>query len=91
MSRPEIRSAISVMLACLLTVSVSAAEKPEKISAQTELDLYVTATEAWQMLQENNETILIDVRDPVEIKFTGFATPTHIHVPWMLADLSGWE
>ena len=91
MSRPEFRSVISVMLACLLTVSAGAAEKPEKKSAQTELDLYVTATEAWQMLQENSDAVLVDVRDPVEIKFTGFATPTRIHVPWMLADLSGWS
>ena len=55
---------------------------------KSRLGLYMTATEAYQMLQQNPAAILVDVRDPVEIKFTGFATPTHIHVPWLLADTS---
>jgi rhodanese-related sulfurtransferase len=53
---------------------------------ETTLGLYVTATEAHELMQENDRAILIDVRDPIEIKFTGFAEPTDIHVPWMLAE-----
>lgn len=53
---------------------------------ETQLGLYVTAKEAYDLMQENERAILIDVRDPVEIKFTGFAEPTDIHVPWVLAD-----
>lgn len=83
---------LPLSLVCLLTAPMlSAAEKPSKATAQTKLDLYVTATEAWQMLQKDSGAILVDVRDPVEIKFTGFATPTRIHVPWMVADRSGWS
>lgn len=86
------RSVISIMLVSVLSVPLaSAAEKPDKQTAQTSLHLYVNAVEAWQMLQDHDDAILVDVRDPVEIKFTGFATPTQIHVPWMLADIHRWD
>jgi len=76
---------------CLLTMPLFAAEKPVKATAQTVLGLYATASEAWDMLQQDKTAILVDVRDPVEIKFTGFASPTRIHVPWMIADPEGWS
>ncbi|WP_243726536.1 MULTISPECIES: rhodanese-like domain-containing protein [Halomonas] len=53
---------------------------------ETQLGLYVTAREAYELMQDNERAVLIDVRDPIEIKFTGFAEPTDIHVPWLLAD-----
>ncbi len=84
--------ALSSILACLLLIpAANAADKPSKPTAQTKLDLYLTATEAWQMLQQNKNALLVDVRDSVEIKFTGFATATQIHVPWMLANPSAWS
>lgn len=58
---------------------------------KSKLGLYVNAVEAYQMLQQQPDAILVDVRDPVEIKFTGFATPTKIHVPWQLTDTSNWS
>lgn len=73
----------------LLTVSLGTgaalADTPEKYR-ETQLGLYVDAQEAYELMQNNDSAVLIDVRDPVEIKFTGFATPTDIHVPWLLAD-----
>ncbi|MCA1771440.1 MAG: sulfurtransferase [Halomonas sp.] len=53
---------------------------------ETKLGLYVSAKEAYELIQEDDRAVLIDVRDPIEIKFTGFAEPTNIHVPWVLAD-----
>lgn len=79
------------LLSCIVAVTAVAADKPNKVKAQTTLDLYVTAAEAWDKLQKDDTAILVDVRDPVEIKFTGSATPTRIHVPWMLADAAGWS
>lgn len=46
----------------------------------------MTASEAYELMQENAQAVLIDVRDPVEVKFTGFTKPTNIHVPWFVAD-----
>lgn len=58
---------------------------------ETNLGLYVTAREAFELLEQNESALLIDVRDPVEIKFTGFAEPTDIHVPWVLADTARFD
>ena len=35
--------------------------------------------------------VLIDVRDPVEVKFTGYTDMTDIHVPWKVIDASTWN
>jgi len=85
------RSLLAVLALTLATPTAAlAADKPQKASAQTTLDLYVTAQEAWQMLQKDEKALLIDVRDPIEIKFTGFANETDIHVPWKLAAPERW-
>lgn len=82
---------VAALLSCIFAVTSVAAEKPKKASAQTTLNLYATASEAWGMLQQDNAAILVDVRDPVEVKFTGFATPTDIHIPYMVADPQEWS
>ena len=81
--------ASSVMVAALSSASALAQESDAY--RETQLGLYVTAAEAWELMQENERAILIDVRDPVEIKFTGFAEPTDIHVPWVLADRDSFD
>ncbi|MBN1006083.1 rhodanese-like domain-containing protein [Amphritea pacifica] len=79
------------VLSCIIALTTVAAEKPEKASAQTTLDLYATPSETWDVLQKDSSAILVDVRDPVEVMFTGFATPTRIHVPLMIANSKGWN
>ncbi len=82
---------LAILALTLITpLSALAADKPDKASAQTELNLYATAIEAWQILQKDDKALLIDVRDPVEIKFTGFASATDIHVPWKVAATERW-
>ncbi|MBB4285311.1 sulfurtransferase [Roseospira goensis] len=66
--------------------TATAAEVPTKATAQVKSGLYVTATEAWALMQAEPDTLLIDTRDPVEVMFTGFATETDIHVPYRVAD-----
>lgn len=79
--------AVSLLLACCCVAFVTMAQDLTK----SRLGLYVTAVQAHEMLQQQPNAILVDVRDPVEIKFTGFATPTKIHVPWLLTDISSWN
>lgn len=81
--------ASSVMAATLAAGSVLAQEADAY--RETQLGLYVTAAEAYELMQENERAVLIDVRDPIEIKFTGFAEPTDIHVPWVLADRDNFD
>lgn len=68
--------------------SAFAAEAPAQAAAQVKSGLYVTAREAWDLMQADPNTLLIDVRDPVEMMFTGFATDTAIHVPYLRANPS---
>lgn len=91
MLRPLHWLALAGISLSLTLTQVYAAEKPHKTSAQTQLNLYVDAREAWQLLQKHQDALLVDVRDPIEIKFTGMATETDIHVPWMLADVGAWD
>lgn len=80
----------SMGLSMILGAALSLAEEVEAYR-ETKLGLYVTAMEAHELMQENDRAVLIDVRDPVEIKFTGFAEPTDIHVPWVLADRDNFD
>lgn len=82
-----LRSAVlAVCLAALPVAAVSAAEVPESAEAQVKSGLYVTAKEAWDLIQADPSVVLVDVRDPVEAMFTGFAGETDIHVPYMTAN-----
>ncbi len=82
---------LSILLILLISLApMSSAEEqaqaPESDSARTQLGLYVTARQAWALLQNEPDAVLVDVRDPVEAMFTGFAEPTRVHVPWLLVD-----
>jgi len=86
------RCAIPLALVSALAVSTAAqAEEDASAYRETQLGLYVTAAEAYDMIQQDEDALLIDVRDPIEIKFTGFAEPTDIHVPWVLADRTQFD
>lgn len=87
------------ILSMLLTLSISmasstiAAETPDKESMRTQAGLYVNSVEAHQMITkpEGRQVVLIDVRDGVEIKFTGYTKMTDIHVPWKIIDINKWD
>lgn len=79
-----------LLLAAALAAGPAVAQDADAYR-ETQLGLYVSAVEAYALLQEDERAVLIDVRDPVEIKFTGFADPTDIHVPWSLADRNTFD
>lgn len=87
------KTLVLYLIACLMLLVVnmaSAADAPDKAVMQTQAGLYVTALEAYAMLQNKDlgRVVLIDVRDPAEIMFVGFATPTEIHVPYQTVNSS---
>ena len=59
---------------------------PKKETAKVQSKLYVTAVEAWDMMQKDSSIVLIDVRDPIEVMFTGFTDEADIHVPWLMSN-----
>jgi rhodanese-related sulfurtransferase len=76
-----------------LALTAVAADAPEKESMRTKAGLYVDARETHEMLTnpEGREVVLVDVRDAVEVKFTGYTVMTDIHVPWKIIDASTWD
>lgn len=99
MTTPLFRPLRALGLACALALTAAAplaltaapavaADVPTKKTAQVKSGLYVTAQEAFDMMQADPSVVLIDVRDPVEVMFTGFATDTDIHVPYKMANRS---
>jgi rhodanese-related sulfurtransferase len=70
----------------------AAAEAPKDPDAQTPGGLYLTAKEAGAMKSEQGDKVLfVDVREPIEIMFTGFTEMVDVNVPFMLVNPSQWN
>jgi rhodanese-related sulfurtransferase len=90
MRRRDLLLAAAVALA--LAGAAPAAEPPSDPARQTSWGLYLDAREAAAMKQEMGDAVLfVDVRDPVEAMFTGFATMVDVNVPLLLADRTEWH
>lgn len=81
-----------IALSFLGAAAAHAAPEPTDPERQTPWKLYVDSKEAFAMKQaQGSKVLLIDVRDPVEIMFTGFAPAVDVVVPFMSANLSKWN
>ncbi len=70
----------------------TAAPEPKNPKRQTPWHLYVSSTEAFEMEKSLGDKVLfVDVRDPIEIMFTGFTDSVDVNVPFKLADRSAWH
>lgn len=79
------------LVACLATGALAAPE-PSDPARQTPWGLYLTSREAFEMKQaEGNDVLFVDVREPVEIMFTGFTDVVDVNVPFMLVNPSAWH
>ena len=69
-----------------------AAPPPADPKKQTSWGLYLTAAEAYEMKRAQGDRVLfVDVRDPIEIMFTGFTDVVDVNVPFLLADRTSWN
>ncbi len=82
-----------LLLATSLSIAtLQAAEIPKDPKQQTTWGLYVDSKEVADMKKELGDKMLfIDVRDPVEIMFTGFTDLVDINIPFKTADRSAWH
>lgn len=84
-----------VLALALLTLvqAVGAADIPKDPSRQTSWGLYVDSREAYQMKtgEQGKEMLLVDVRDPVEIMFTGFSDVVDLNIPFMTSNRHKWN
>lgn len=84
---------LAALLALTLIAATSqAAPEPQNPKKQTPWHLYVDSNEAYAMKQEQgNKVLFVDVRDPIEIMFTGFTDVVDINVPFKLSNRSKWN
>ena len=86
------KQVIIVMLLFVLLSGVQAAPAPEDPKKQTPWGLYVDAREAYEMKQKLGDQVLfVDVRDPIEIMFTGFTDVVDVNIPFKLANRHKWH
>jgi rhodanese-related sulfurtransferase len=81
-----------VLVVYIGVATVFAAEKPKDPKKQTIWNLYVDSKETYAMKQKlGNQMLFIDVRDPIEIMFTGFTDIVDINIPFKIANRSVWN
>lgn len=94
--RPTIKTVTKtfslLLTALLLNTAAFAAEMPKDPKKQTSWNLYVDSKEAFEMKQkQGDEVLFVDVRDPIEIMFTGFTDVVDINIPFMTANPMAWH
>jgi rhodanese-related sulfurtransferase len=84
---------ILVLLPLLLgSLALHAAPAPKDPKKQTPWGLYVDSKEAYEMKQKLGDQVLfVDVRDPIEIMFTGFTDVVDVNIPFKLANRNKWN
>lgn len=82
---------ISILLLCM--GSAIAFEAPKDPSRQTSWGLYLDSKEAYTMKTSasGSNVLFVDVRDPVEIMFTGFTDVVDINIPFLVNNLKKWN
>ena len=56
------------------------------------VEMEISAKDVYEKVQGNDPGVLfVDVRDPLEIMFTGFTDVVHVNIPYLLADRTRWE
>jgi len=81
-----------VALALTTISSAYAAPEPKDPKKQTSWGLYLTATEAFELKQAKGADVLfVDVREPIEIMFTGFTDIVDINIPYLLVNPAKWN
>lgn len=88
------RTLASLAIAAGLIASslATAAEAPSDPERQTPWGLYLTAKETYDLKMERGDgALLIDVREPVEIMFTGFSDVVDVNIPYLMVNPARWN
>lgn len=88
----NIKPIAAAFLFAVFSGSVHAADKPADPERQTAWDLYLDSGEAYEMkIAQGDKVLFVDVRDPIEIMFTGFTDVVDINIPLLTADRNHWN
>ncbi len=74
------KAAVAILLGWLLAMQAQA------------IEIEIQATEVQARLEAGDDDFLfVDVRDPVEIMFTGFTDSVHVNIPYLIVNRSEWN
>lgn len=88
-----IRKIALCTLICASSFQTIAAPAPETPERQTSWGLYVDSREAYELKTgpEGKKVLFVDVRDPIEIMFTGFTDTVDINIPFLISNPRKWN
>jgi len=88
----QLVAAMVIVTALGSVAAALAAPEPAEPRRQTSWQLYLTSREAFELkMARKAEVLFVDVRDPIEIMFTGFTDVVDVNVPYMLANRERWN
>lgn len=92
MKKAVVSAAIAAVFSTTLLLSPAAMADLDK-KKQTDLGLYLTAPEAYELVKAHpKETLFIDIRTRAEVEFLGMPTVADANIPYMLGDdWSSWD
>ncbi len=86
------RAMIAAALIAAAPMVATAADAPADPARQTAWGLYLTSPEAAAMKADKGDAVLfVDVRDPIEIMFTGFTDVVDVNVPFLMSNPAKWN
>lgn len=88
----DAKLAFALLLSVAVISPLTAAEEPTDPAMQTSWGLYIDSSETAAMKKDlGDQMLFVDVRDPVEIMFTGFTDMIDINIPFKLVDTAAWH
>ncbi len=82
----------ALAFSAVMVAAAQAAPEPADPEQQTPWGLYLTAKEAYDMKQARGDAALfVDVREPLEIMFTGYTDVVDVNIPFLLANPAKWN
>ncbi|MGB5446818.1 MAG: rhodanese-like domain-containing protein [Psychromonas sp.] len=54
-------------------------------------EIGISTQDTQALMQQNENTLFIDVRDPIEIMFIGFTDAVDINIPYLMVDRTQWD
>lgn len=93
MQKNSLASAMAVALISVFSAAALAAPVPESPDRQTSWGLYVDSREAYEMKtgKDGQMMLFVDVRDPIEIMFTGFTDTVDVNIPYLISNPRKWN
>lgn len=93
MQKNNLVSAMAVTLISVFSAAALAAPVPESPDRQTSWGLYVDSREAYEMKtgKDGQMMLFVDVRDPIEIMFTGFTDTVDVNIPYLISNPRKWN